>query len=413
MPRRRLAATWIVPVASAPIEHGALLIDASGRIEAIGPEAAVPTPADVEAQKFDEAVILPGLVNTHTHLELTGFEGQVAESDFASWIRRLRELKATRSAAEYVEASHRGIEACYAAGITTVADTGDSGAAVLALADCDGSGVAYQEVFGPDPVQADESLADLRSRVDRVRSLEGDRLRVGVSPHAPYTVSGRLYRAVADWARAERLPLAVHVAESQAESQFLFGGTGPFAQAWRSRGIPLPPSRGHTPLSWLADHGVLSEDTLCIHAVQLNRDDVTRLAESGASVAHCPLSNRAHRHGEAPLELLLEAGVRLGLGTDSVVSVGRIDLFAEARAARTLAPSLDADKLIELCTLGGARSIGMDSDTGSLEPGKWADCTVVRCKAAVSRTPAEEILASQPEDVLRTYVGGREVYRSL
>jgi cytosine/adenosine deaminase-related metal-dependent hydrolase len=413
MQTRRLAARWLLPVRGSPIERGALLIGSDGRILDIGPDASVAWPADTAAENFDDAVILPGLINTHTHLELTGFDGQVSEREFTAWIRRLRAVKATRSPAEYLDAARRGLAACYAAGVTTVADTGDSGAVIQALAEAGGSGVAYQEVFGPHPSQAAESLTGLQLRVKELCGFAGDRVRIGVSPHAPYTVSGQLFRSVSEWARSEQLPLAVHAAESPAESEFLLRGAGPFAEAWCARGIPLPAPGGRTPIRWLAEHGVLSERTLCIHAVQLDQDDVDRLADSGAAVAHCPLSNRAHGHGDAPLEKLLARGVRVGLGTDSVVSVGRLDLLAEARAAAGLAPFLDADALIDRCTLGGARALGLDSETGSLTPRKWADCTVVRISGDRGGTPAERVLASGPRDVLRTYTGGKEVYRSL
>ena len=412
MRTRRLAARWLIPVQGPPIERGVLLIGSDGRILDVGPDASVPRLADTLAERFDDAVILPGLINTHTHLELTGFEDRVPEREFTAWIRRLRELKTTRSSSEYVEAARRGLASCFGSGVTTVADTGDSGAAIQALVESGGSGIAYQEVFGPHPAQTDESLAALQARVDELRPLATDRVRIGVSPHAPYTVSGRLFRVVSDWARSEQLPVAVHVAESPAESKLL-QGAGPFAEAWHARGIPLPSPGGRTPIRWLAEHGVLSEQTLCIHAVQLDGPDIGWLADSGAAVAHCPLSNRAHGHGDAPLAALLEGGIRVGLGTDSVASVGRLDLLAEARAAARLAPSLDADDLIELCTLSGARALGLDSHTGSLLPGKWADCTVVRIPADTGGTPAEQVLASTPHDVLRTYVGGKEVYRSL
>jgi cytosine/adenosine deaminase-related metal-dependent hydrolase len=411
MRTRRLAARWLMPVQGPPIEHGALLIDSNGRILAVGPDTSVPRPDDTPAEKFDDAVILPGLINTHTHLELTGFEDGVPEREFTAWIRRLRELKATRSSAEYVEAARRGLASCFASGITTIADTGDSGAVLEALVKAGGSGIAYQEVFGPHPGQAEESLTGLQTRVAELRPLATDRVSIGVSPHAPYTVSRQLFRAVSDWARLEQLPVAVHVAESPAESELLLQGAGPFAEAWRARGIPLPSPAGRTPIRWLAEHGVLSEQTLCIHAVQLDGRDIDRLADSGAAVAHCPLSNRAHGHGDAPLEGLLESGIRVGLGTDSVVSVGRLDLLAEAREAGGLAPSLDADDLIELCTMSGARALGLDAHTGSLLPGKWADCAVVRIPANTGGTPAERVLASGPRDILRTYVGGKEVYR--
>ena len=411
MRARRLAARWLIPVEGAPIERGALLIDLNGRIEAVGPDSTVPRPSDVPAEDFGDAVILPGLINTHTHLELTGFAGQVQERDFAAWIRRLTELKTRRVRAEYVDAARRGLQSCFARGVTTIADTGDSGAAIQAMAEAEASGVAYQEVFGPHPAQAEESFAGLRYRVQEASRWAIHRVRIGVSPHAPYTVSGPLFSAVAGWAGAEGLPVAVHVAESRAETELLGSGSGQFAKAWGTRGIPLPKPLGRSPVGWLAEHGVLSDRTLCIHGVQVGAGDIQLLAETGAAVAVCPLSNQAHGHGKAPLSSLLKADIRVGLGTDSEVSVGTLDLLAEARAASDLAP-LSADALIELCTMGGARALGLDGEIGSLRRGKWADCTVIRLKTGPG-SPAEHVLGSSPSDVMLTCLGGRDVYRPL
>ena len=221
-------------------------------------------------------------------------------------------------------------------------------------------------------------------------------MRVGVSPHAPYTVSGRLYEATASWAAREQLPLATHLAESAAETELIARGAGSFADAWRGRGIPMPQPLGRTPVEWLECHGVLGERTLCIHLVQVTPGDIGLLARAGASVAHCPLSNRAHGHGIAPLGALLAAGLRVGLGTDSVVSVGTLDLLAEARAAGTLA-DLDADAALALCTIEGARALGLDGDVGSLRPGKWGDCAVIRPPEGVAGlSPAARVVASGP-----------------
>jgi 5-methylthioadenosine/S-adenosylhomocysteine deaminase len=412
MRARRLAARWLIPVEGAPIETGALLIGSNGKIAAVGPDRSVPRPSEVAAEDFGEAVIVPGLINTHTHLELTGFADQIREREFPTWIRRLTELKTTRAPEEYVDAARRGLQACYAAGVTTIADTGDSGAVIRVLGEMGGSGVAYQEVFGPHPSQAGESLTGLREKVERSGQWAGARVKTGVSPHAPYTVSGPLFAAVAQWARAEGLPLAVHVAESAAESDLLAAGSGPFAEAWNARGIPLPHPLGRTPVRWLAEHEVLTQETLCIHAVRIGPSDLELLADTGAAVAHCPLSNQAHGHGAAPLSALLQAGIRVGLGTDSEVSVRRLDLLAEARAAGTLAP-LSADELMALCTVGGARALGLEQETGSLRVGKWGDCAVIRMGKAPSRSPAEEVLASAPADVVLTCLAGRDVYRAL
>jgi len=412
MPARRLAARWVIPVEGCPIERGAVLIGAEGRVMAVGPDAMVPRPAEAVAETYEHGLLLPGLINTHTHLELTGLSGEAPEPDFAAWILGVRQLKAGRSPEAFLAAARAGLAASYAAGVTTVADTGDSGAVIRALAESGGSGVAYHEVFGPHPDQLAESLAGLQRQVESLEAFAVGRVRIGVSPHAPYTVSGPLYAAVAAWAGAEQLPLATHVAESWAESELLARGEGAFAKAWRGRGIPLPAPLGRTPVEWLDDHGVLSERTLCIHLVQAGTDDVSRLARAGAAVAHCPLSNRRHGHGAAPLAAFLEGRLCVGLGTDSVLSVGTPDLLSEARAARCLA-GLDAARTLALCTLEGARALGLDGETGSLRVGKWGDCVVLRPRdGGAGLPPEEQVLLSGPPDVLATYVGGRDVYRA-
>ena len=409
MPARRLSADWLVPVDGAPIRDGALLIDGDGRIASLGPAHAVPAPNDVSAEHFTGAVIAPGFVNAHTHLELTGFTGLIDEPEFPRWIRRLRELKLARTEAEYRAAARQGLADCHAAGVTTVADTGDSGAVIAALAEAGGSGIAYQEVFGPHPDQVAASMAGLDARMRELEAFASPRVRLGVSPHAPYSVSGALYAAAAAWARAHGYPLAVHLAESPDECALLDGGTGAFAAAWTGRGIPLPPAPGCSPVAWLARHAVLGPDTLCIHVVHAAADDIAQLAAAGVSVAHCPLSNRAHRHGTAPVRDLLDAGIRLGVGTDSVASVGALDLLAEARAAGSIA-GLDAAQMLRLCTIGAADAIGLGGEVGSLAEGKWGDAVIVDIGRSVD--PVAALVASSPADVRATFVGGRAVHRA-
>ncbi|HET9293069.1 MAG TPA: amidohydrolase family protein [Gemmatimonadales bacterium] len=411
MPRRRLTAAWVVPMEGPPIPRGAVLVGDDGRIEAIGSDTAVPAPPGTPQSDHSDSVLLPGLVNTHTHLELTGFEGQVPEDDFSAWIRRVRSLKAERKPTEFLEAARRGLAACYSAGVTTVADTGDSGAVIEALHEAGGSGIAYHEVFGPHPDQLLESLAGLQRRVDELRRFASGRIRLGVSPHAPYTVSAPLYMAVARWAEREGLPIAVHLAESLAESELLASASGAFAEAWTARGIPLPPLPGRSPVAWLESHGVLGPSTLAIHAVQVDAADVARLALHGAAVAHCPLSNRRHGHGEAPLRSFLNAGIRIGIGTDSVASVGSLDLLAEARAASALA-GLDAEQALALVTREAARALGLEDEVGVLRRGAWADIVAIGIPtAATPNLVYEAAVASNVGDVQETLLGGRTVYR--
>ncbi|HSE68693.1 MAG TPA: amidohydrolase family protein, partial [Gemmatimonadales bacterium] len=293
----RCRAAWVLPIDRAPIADGAVLLGPDGRITAVGPDAEVPSPPGVEEAEFPSSALIAGLVNAHTHLELTGLDGQVTEQDFPSWIRRVIALKAERSSAEFLAAAKQGIRDGWSQGVTTVADTGDSGAALRALHELGGSGIAYQEVFGPHPDQAPAQLAGLTNRIEVLAPLAGNRIRLGVSPHAPYSVSGPLYARVAQLAHERGYPIAVHIAESVAESDLLGSASGGFAEAWRGRGIPLPTLPGRTPLAWLEQHGVLGPTTLCIHVVQASPKDLALLASRGAAIAHCPRSNARHGHG--------------------------------------------------------------------------------------------------------------------
>jgi cytosine/adenosine deaminase-related metal-dependent hydrolase len=388
----RVRAGRVYPVTAPPLEDGAVLVGDDGRIAAVGPHSRVPCPPGTESLQFRDAVLVPGLVNCHTHLELTHLAGQHGEPDFARWIRRVRELKQETKAEQFLVAAARGLRDGWAHGVTCVADTGDSGAPLRALHALGGRGIYYQEVFGPDPTQLAESLAGLQSAVDALRPLATSRLRLGVSPHAPYTVSAPLYRAVADYARAERLPLAVHLAESRAETDLVRDGAGPFADALARRGIRFD-AQHISPVAYLHALGVLLPGTLCIHCVQVDATDIGLLKTDNASVAHCPLSNRAHHHGAAPLARLRDAGVPTGIGTDSVVSVGELDLWAEAAAA-----GLEGEDALRMLTLEGARALRWDGEIGSLEVGKAGDLAVLAGRA---RSTA-----------LLTCVAGRTVHRA-
>jgi len=392
----RIHAATVHPVTAPPIPDGAVLVDDGGRIAAVGPAAAVPTPPAARLLEFPDAVLVPGLVNCHTHLELTHLAGRSSEPGFATWIRRVRELKDGSSAAELVAGAERGVCQGWTRGVTCVADTGSSGAAMAALARLGGRGVCYQEVFGPDPAQVGASMAELEAQLARLRPLASSHLRLGVSPHAPYTVSELLYRAVAVRAAREGLPVAVHLAESREETELVRDGDGPFAEALRARGIAVAP-RGCSPVEYVSRLGLLASSPLCIHCVHVDDADISTLAAAGAAIAHCPRSNRAHGHGVAPLAAFRAAGLRVGLGTDSAVRVADPDLWAEADQA-----GLGFDETLRMLTQEGARALGWQDEIGSLEVGKVAD-VVVLPSTALHRPPP-------PFSALLTVVGGRVVW---
>ncbi|MEP7086284.1 MAG: amidohydrolase family protein, partial [Gemmatimonadota bacterium] len=198
---------------------------------------------------------------------------------------------------------------------------------------------------------------------------------VGVSPHAPYTVSDPLFALVARSGRR----LAIHIAESDAEHRFVTEGEGPFADGHRARGFPVAP-RATSPVALLAKLGVLDAHPLLIHCVRVSDADIDAIARSGSTVAHCPISNAKLGHGISPLLEMLEAGIAVGLGSDSMAANNRMHLLEESRIAvlaqrvcASRADALPAPRALELATLGGARALGLADCIGSLEVGKEAD----------------------------------------
>jgi 5-methylthioadenosine/S-adenosylhomocysteine deaminase len=369
-------ARYVLPISAPPIEHGTVGVD-NGRIAYVGPRTGAPAGEDEE---LGNALLMPGLVNAHCHLELTVMRGFLENLDFRSWILRLTTAKrAVLTREMLLDSALYGIDEGLRRGITTYADTCDSGVAFHAMRARGVRGIMYQEVFGPDPVQCEGSMAGLREKVACLRPQETPLVRVGVSPHAPYTVSDDLFLAVGEYAREESLPMAIHIAESELEQQLVVHGAGAFADGLRGRGISVAP-RAESPIQLLASLGLLRAGSLLIHCVRVDKNDVSSIAAARCGIAHCPASNAKLGHGIAPLMELQRASVAVGLGSDSMASNNRMDILEEARlallfqGARLTSPTaMSAAAGLELATLGGARAIGLDHEIGSLTVGKSAD----------------------------------------
>jgi 5-methylthioadenosine/S-adenosylhomocysteine deaminase len=372
----RYRARWIVPISSPPIQDGVVVVDGS-RIAYVGPVEDAPAAPETD---LGNVILMPGLVNAHCHLELTGMRGFLEDLDFRRWILRLTNARrAVFDRDAMLDGARYGVEEGLLAGITSYADTGDSGVAMQALREYGVRGVNFQEVFGPDPAQCEQAIADLREKVAGLRYLETPLVRVGVSPHAPYTVSDDLFRATTALAHELHLPMAIHIAESELEQQLVVDAAGSFADGLRRRGIAVE-QRGKTPIELLERLGVLAAKPLLIHCVRVTDDDVSRIAASGSCVAHCPASNAKLGHGVAPLAELMSAGITVGLGSDSMASNNRMDILEEARLAlltqRARLQSYEvpaAGEVLAMATLGGAAAIGIDHQIGTLEEGKQAD----------------------------------------
>jgi cytosine/adenosine deaminase-related metal-dependent hydrolase len=419
-----LTASYVVPISSEPIEGGAVAFDGE-RIVAVGGRADVVAQfPNADVDDHGEAAILPGFVNCHSHLELTAMRGALddVEHDFKSWLLKINALRAELSDDDIVAAAIGGAREGAAAGVTCFGDIGRFGhAGVAALKEVGLRGVVFQETeFSPDNRTADEDFRKLGEKFEILKSEETELVRVGLSPHSPYTVGSRLFELIAQYAIINRVPLSIHAAESAEEMSLLTRGEGFFMDFYERMGLEWA-SLHCTPIEYLERLGVLSTRPLLAHCVMASDSDIRRIASNRATIAHCPKSNAKFGHGYAPFEKFLDAGISVGLGSDSVASNNLCDLLEEARFAALVARNrpdrnrfISAKDVLHAATIGGAKAMGLEGEIGSLEAGKQADIAVVsldhQAQQPVNDIYAALVFSSSGRDVIRTIVAGETVW---
>jgi cytosine/adenosine deaminase-related metal-dependent hydrolase len=430
------SARWVLPIASRAIENGAVAVAGETIVGVGARDDLVARFPHAVATDFGTSVLLPGLVNAHSHLELTVMRGflESEENDFFAWLRKLTVARLALTAEDLFASAACGAIEAARAGITCVGDSSSAAAqSMKALREIGLRGIVYQESFGPDPRLADENVSKLGGHLSEMRALESANVRAGVSPHAPYTVSAPQLELISRLALDEKVPLMMHAAESEAERLFLRDGAGSFAEGLRARGIDC---RAHeiSTIEYLARHGVMETRPLLAHCITVSDADIEMIRSAGAGVAHCPKSNAKLRHGRAPFAKLLAADLNAGLGSDSVASNNNCDILEEARFATLLArvdrgssptvregvsrsdAPVTAEQALFAATLGGARALGLDSQIGSLAEGMQADLIAVALDGAhqqpVTNPVDALIFSSSGRDVRMTMVAGKEVYRN-
>lgn len=425
--RQMLTADWVLPIAGNPIYKGAIVykkdkIIAVGKAEDLKKEF-----PKIKIENFPNAAILPGLINTHSHLELTAMRGFLdhLEDDFSAWLITLSKIRGEKLTYEDIEiAATWGAVEGLRAGVTCFADIGRFGRAGLeALKKTGLRGVVFQETdFSPKNENAKEEFLKLKEKFLALKSDETALVKIGISPHSPYTVSRKLFEEIADYALCANIKTSIHAAESDDEIAFLKNGTGFFAKMYKK--FDLKWDAPHiSPVEYLQQTNILQTKPLLAHCVKTTEKDFELISETNSGIAHCPKSNAKFGHGIAPLEKFLEKNLRVGFGSDSVASNNVCDLLEEARFAALFARSRDekkylvtAEKILETATLGGACALGMEDEIGTLEAGKQADLIAVSLNNAAQQ-PVHDIysalvFASNGRDVRLTIVAGEEIYRN-
>ena len=395
----RYHAAWVLPIAEPAIRNGWIAVE-RGRIAAYG----APNPAGRRgfadgAREVDlgDVVVLPGLVNAHTHLELSYLRDEVPPAPaFVSWIRgviRARRTQPDPKAPEILGAVERALAEATASGTAVVGDISNTLVTFEPLTRSPLAGVVFYELIrfnAPDPAAVvDEARQQLDALVPTAR------VRARLAAHAPYSVAPLVLRAIRQAVNREPfLPCSIHLSESEEEVEFIRSGNGPWRTlleelgAWDPKWVPP----GGSPVDFLDDSGFLNSRVVAVHGVQMTESDLRRLAARGTTLVTCPRSNGHTGAGAPPLAEFYASGVRVAVGTDSLASAPDLNVFSELATMRALAPRVPAASLLESATIEGARALGFDADYGTIEPGKSARLLAVTLPT--SNIDVEEYLVS-------------------
>ncbi|MBC7644126.1 MAG: amidohydrolase family protein [Thermoleophilia bacterium] len=404
---KRWWAPWTLPVTAQPVRDALIEFDSAlGTITKITANVSRDEAAARGAELFDNSVLAPGFVNAHAHIEYAAYDALTDGLSFTNWIGDHIQRK-RRLSSEHMRASAElGAAQCAAGGITCVGDASYSGDAAHALVGAGLRGRVYLEVFGT--INETEALASV---IERLAGLPSSELvELGISPHAPYTASRKLYELVA----ASGFAWTTHLLESHDEVRALYSRSGPLAAAME-RATGLPVTTWETPpVVGLED--LLGRQALVVHLVHATTDDIAALARTNTPVVHCPRSNARLGCGVFDLDAFDRAGVVVALGTDSPSSAGPLDMFAEMRSAieQHRATNRDGERpscaqVLRMATVEGAAALGYDG-LGELREGAPAD--IVACEVGVtSNATVSYVLGATPNDVCRVVVAGKEVWR--
>lgn len=397
----RYHAGWVVPIAGRPIRNGCVAVD-GGVIAAVGRSGDVRSGRgrDVDLRG---CAILPGLVNAHTHIELSGLRDAAPPAQsMPDWARALMARRGGR--APDAPAMERAVADARRCGTALVGDIGNTRAPVAALRAAGMPAVAFRELLGFDEPDPAALVARTCAELD---GEAGGNPRLRLAAHAPYSVSPALFAALRAAADRRRLwPLSVHVAESPEELEFLRSGSGPWRVVLEELGRWVPGWTAGTPspVGYLDNLNWLGPGTLLVHGVHLTDTELRRIAETGATLVTCPRSNRWTGAGDPPIARFHAAGVHLAVGTDSLASAPDLNLFAELAELRRLAPEVPAAALLRAATLGGAEALGYGATHGAIAAGRRA--ALVAVAGAGAADDVEEYLTGgvRPRDI--SWVGG-------
>ncbi len=401
-------AKYILADPNTLLKNVAVEIASNGCIKNIAPWGELSVQPGIKVVDWGAAIVMPGLVNAHVHLELTFLCNSLSRFDsFTDWLSKLIAGRRAWSPEQLRSSIREGIAQSLAAGVTTVGEISSSGVSRELIRDIPLRNVVFEESIAFPPHLAAEKIADMSRILDTSKS--GDLYRPGISPHAPYTVSGDLYRGLAELAQLRKLPLATHIAETEDEILFLRKGTGEFRNFLDAMGL-LPPNwnaPGLDPVPYLHSLGVLGNNCLLIHCNYMDDESIRLVARTRSSIVYCPRSHDFFHHRKHPIRQLLDAGINVALGTDSLASNRTLSLLDEMRFLYKERKDIKAEEILQAATRNGAEALGFGGGLGTLGPGNPADLTVLEVPQNMEIRMAPDQILEGAGECVGTVVGGR------
>lgn len=421
-----LTADWVLPITKEPLKNGAVAVSGS-QIKAVDSFAALKQIyPQAEVTSFPKAIIMPGFVDAHTHVEYAGFRGLGDDLSYVDWRIRLSKKEAKFNKSDWFVSAKLGVAEAVQSGITFFANLSATDAGLEALKEAGVRGRVYYEVVGVDHKAVPETVSQTVATINRWQEKTADSyISIGVAPHSVYTVCPPLIKAVGEQARKNNWPVSIHLAGSQDEVDFIKYGSSKLATEFRETnnwsGILWQPT-GVTPVKYVLQWGLFANQVLAAHCLHVTDADLTTLKKYNVAIAHCPKCSAKLGMGIAPLRDFLQHGLKVGLGTDSPASNNTMDMFDEMRVGLLLQRGLtqttqnaEAKQFVRLATYGGAQALGLEKEIGSLEPGKAADLIVVDVSQGHQQPLTDPysalVFSANQENVRLTMVGGRILYQ--
>lgn len=395
---RLATADVVVASSSHTIADGAVAWQGD-RIIAVGStEELRDTYPDVESTAHDGHIILPGFVNAHTHLCLSHLEGEAPyDGDFAAWLQTVLHALLEWTDEDHAASLNEGLRQSLLAGTGAAADILNDWSALHAYQGLPLGGAVFLQVTGFNPVISDVWMHNIQQAFNGVLAeTPNGALKLGISPHAPYSTSAKLYRECQKFAEEHDVLLTTHLAETPEEEHFLREGTGVYRRMLRERGTWVPRWRppDMTPVEYLEREGVLSDRCLYAHVNYASESDLELLAKREITAVYCPRSHAFFHHTPHKMDRMMELGIRVALGTDSLASNDSLGMLEEVKLVRHRFPNVSAEAIFDAGTIGGAEGLRITDDYGTLEPGKKATFLVADVGASPDPHNAlEQLLA--------------------